>query len=115
MPMPRVTIKTFKEVLRCKFELRLSNRQIGESLAISPSTVSDCLTAAKKVGVDWPLSETQSEAELEQLLYPSVSTPNRSAVLPDWAAVHQELKRKGVTLCLLWEEYSAAHGEQTYS
>ncbi len=35
-------------------------------------------------------------------------------VTPDTAAIHQEMKRKGMTLQLLWEEYRDAHGEQAY-
>ncbi len=48
---------------------------------------------------------------LERLLFPSAATPEaaRGRARPDWAAVDKELRRKGVTMALLWEEYRAAH------
>jgi transposase len=45
------------------------------------------------------------EEALERLLFPAVSArPPAPHVVPDWATVHRELKRKGVTLFLLWQE-----------
>ena len=35
--------------------------------------------------------------------------------MPDWAVVHQELKRKGMTKQLLWEEYTEQYPNRCYS
>src|SRR5207248_3264066 len=61
----------------------------------------------------WPLPEAIGDAELEARLYPpppDVAAHQRP--LPDWAAVHRELRRPNVTLSLLWEEYRAGAGRQ---
>ena len=54
-----------------------------------------------------------NKAALERLLYPQV-VQREQYTHADYAYVHQELKRKGVTLQLLWEEYHATHGERAY-
>ena len=63
-------------------------------------------------GLSWPLPEALSDRELERRLFPPPpAVPADTRVVPDWAVVHQELRRPGVTLMLLWEEYRAAHPE----
>jgi transposase len=64
---------------------------------------------AQAVGVSWPLPDGLTEAALERILFPPPPAKGAIAHLaPDWATIHQELKRKGVTLLLLWQEYTAA-------
>ena len=66
-------------------------------------------------GLSWPLPEGLDDASLEQQLFPppcradSVSRPT-----PNWATIHQELKHKGFTLGLLWEEYKATCPEDGF-
>ena len=101
MPKERLSNVKIKEVLRLKFDADLSNRQIGASLRISHSTVANYLQRAEKAGIGWPLPEELSETQLEQRLF---AEPQRLCghdtprVLPDWAEIHQQMKRKGVTL-----------------
>src|SRR5690606_28021876 len=64
-------------------------------------------------GLSWPLPADLDDSGLEALLYRQAA-PRGQYALPDYALIHQELKRNGVTLQLLWEEYEAAHGEQAY-
>ena len=64
-------------------------------------------------GIGWPLPEGIDEAQLESRLLTPTKRSGR-CVEPDFPAIHQELKRKGVTLQLLWSEYTAAHGDQAY-
>ena len=61
----------------------------------------------------WPLPAELDEAGLEGLLFRQAA-PREHYAQPDYAVIHQELKRKGVTLQLLWEEYQAGHGERAY-
>jgi transposase len=95
-------------VLRLKWEQGLSDRKIAHSLGMSRPTVAEYVRRAQAAGLAWPLPATYDEGTLERLLFPAVSTRAPAPYLvPDWAKVHQELKRKGVTLFLLWQEYKA--------
>jgi transposase len=99
-------------VLRLKWACGLSNRAIAASLAIAPSTVWDYLRRATTAGLCWPLPEALSEEQLEAALFVAAALPfAEPRPLPEWAAVHQELSRKGMTLSLLWQEYKASHPE----
>jgi hypothetical protein len=82
------------EVLRLKWASGLSDRQIAQSLGLSRPTIADYVHRAQAAGLLWPLPEALDETALEQLLFPS--PPVKGAVAhqaPDWAQVHQELKR----------------------
>jgi transposase len=90
----------------------LSNRQIGASLSVSKTTIRNCLRRATAAGLAWPLPDELTDAMLEARLYPPPpSTPGEERPQPDWAAVHRELKRPGVTLLLLWQEWRTQHPE----
>lgn len=100
-------MRKIREVLRLHAAGR-SQRQIAASVGIGQSTVGDCLTRARLAGVTDPAG--LDDVALERALYPpKPALPAERRGLPDWAHVHRELKRKGVTLFLLWEEYKAAH------
>lgn len=110
MAKERLSMRKIVEVLRLKHECRLKHRRIALSVGVSRSTVSDYLNRATAAGLSWPLPESMTEAQVEQLLFPPVSVV--AAALrpqPDWAIVHQELRRKGMTLMLLWQDYKAVH------
>jgi transposase len=113
MANKRKTMRRVRQVMRLAHEAGLTRRQIARSLAISPTTVGEYFRRARRGGLSWPLPEELDDAQLEARLFPSAS-PLLVAPrpLPDWAAVHRELKRKGVTLMLLWEEYKStvSHG-----
>jgi transposase len=107
--MKRLAMRKIKEVVRLGAQ-GLSPRRIGESLGIGRTTVQECLGRARAAGLSWPLAEELSDADLEQRLYPRATGAIRGSFpQPDWAYVHRELKRKGVTLSLLWEEYRSVH------
>jgi hypothetical protein len=111
MPNKRLSMRQIKELLRLCFEVGLKIRPIARSLQISPATVGDYLRRAKVAGLSWPLPVELDEAALEWLLFPPPKPSAYPRPLPDWAQVHQELKRKGVTLALLWHEYKSTHPE----
>ncbi|MEW6081269.1 MAG: IS21 family transposase, partial [Bacillota bacterium] len=79
-------------------------RKIARSLHISHSTVKDHLTRAGLAGLSWPLPEDMSDDDLEELLFPS-RQKRPMGNQPDFAYIHKELRKKGVTLELLWAEY----------
>ena len=102
-------MRKIREVLRLYFAAALSIRAIARSLGTSPSTVGDYLRRAKVAGLGWPLPESVDDTGLERRLFP-VPPPSRTTrPLPDWSEVHGELRRKSVTLSLLWQEYKETH------
>jgi transposase len=104
-----------KEVLRLTFEAGLSQRQIARSLKIGLGTVSLHLHRAKAAGLSWPLPDSMDEAGLERALFPDpLASVQNGYVEPDYASMHDELKHKGVTKQLLWEEYKQIQGDNGY-
>jgi len=108
-------MRQIKEILRLKFAANLSHRKISSSLNIAVGTVSVYTKRASELGISWPLPEEMSERELEKLFFPTPKASGRfGRIAPDCPAIHQELKKKGVTKQLLWEEYKQAHGRAGY-
>jgi transposase len=99
-------MRKIKEVLRLRFEKGLSAREIAQSLDIGRGTIRNYLDRIQRAALSWPLSPELDEASLEHLLFPppgAVAQEKRQ--MPSMESLHQELKRKGVTLQLLWYEY----------
>lgn len=111
MSQERLSMRKIEEILRLKYEAGLTHRAIAQSCAVSAGTVSEYITRAKAAGLSWPLPEGMSGEALEALLFPSQAPGGREIAQPDWAAVHKELRRKSVTLSLLWVEYRQAHAD----
>jgi len=112
MSAKKLSMRKVKEVLRPKWECGLSNRQIAKSCSIGRATVTEYLRRAKEGGLCWPLPSGLDEAELEKFLFaPPPSVPLGFRPIPDWTEVHRELKRKRVSLFLLWRESKGAHPE----
>lgn len=114
MPARRTAMQTIKSVLRLKFESKLSLRHIALSLKIGLGTVKLHLNRAEAAGLSWPLPTDMDDQALEAALFPKRGTVVRTRVEPDCAIMHEELKRKGVTKQLLWEEYKQIHGDNGY-
>lgn len=100
-------MRKIREILRLRYEAGLSERQIAKAAHAARSTVQECLRRARDAGLAWPLPAAWDEARLEQTLYP-LPAPTTDVPLPDLALIDQELRRKGVTLQLLWQEYKTA-------
>ncbi len=110
MAQERLTMRKVAEVLRLKWECQLSNRAIARSCSISHSTVAEYLQRAQEAGLSWPLPADLGEDTLYEILFPKAPQPSTRVIpLPDWPLIHTELRRKGVTLRLLWVEYREAH------
>jgi transposase len=109
-------MRKIREVLRLRFEAGLSMRQISRSTSSSVGAIQKLLSRASELELSWPLPEELDESALAALFYPGADTASSSRYqLPDWAEVHQELKRKGVSKQLLWEEYTAQYPNRCYS
>lgn len=112
--MRRLPMRKIGEAVRLK-AAGLSTRKIAASLGIGQSTASEYLKRAARAGLSWPLPAGLSDADLERQLFQSTGgATRRSLAPPDWPQVHRELRRKGVTLSLVWEEYRAAHPDDGY-
>lgn len=98
-------MQKISEVFRQRYDLMLSYRDIARSLNISKTTVYDYLARGKAAGIGWPLPEGISEDDLYNKLFLPIKDGTVERPLPDWEVVYQELRRKGVTLRLLWREY----------
>ncbi len=105
----RLPMRQLREILRLKHE-GLPHRAISLACGVGVGTVSEYVGRAKRAGLSWPLSPELDEAALEARLFPPAE-PGRERQAPDLAWMHQELKKVGVTLHLLWEEYRAVHAE----
>ncbi|MBR1165249.1 IS21 family transposase [Bradyrhizobium elkanii] len=104
-------MRQVREIVRLSHEAGLSTRVVGERVGVGPTTVRDTLKRFARAGLACPVPEAISDAELEQLLYgvPGVKPGRRKVAEPDWSVVARELKRKHVTLQVLWDEYIAEH------
>jgi transposase len=104
-------MRKIRDVLRLHAG-QLSRRRIAVSLDLGRTAVGDTIKRASRAGLNWPLPTGLSDEELERRLFPPpVSNSRERRPAPDWPVLHQELKRPGVTLSLLWEEYRAVHSE----
>jgi len=113
MPRKRTEMRKVKDVLRLKFEAGLSHRDIGKCLNLGPATVSEVLTRFKSSDLSWPLPDDYSDKQLENTLY-TTAVAKRNKRLPDFIQMREELKRKGMTKLLLWQEYCSADTDTAY-
>ena len=106
----RLSMRKIKEVLRLKWKNDLSNRQIAKSCSISHSTVSDYLLRAELAGLSWPLEPKLDDAAIENLLFPLIKKQSTDRnPLPNMEYLYREMKKRSVTLQLLWYEYKQVH------
>jgi transposase len=112
----KLNMRKLREILRLKHGVPpLSHRDIGIAIGVSPSTVSDVWLRFFASGLGWPLADGLDDVTLEERLFASKRAgviSNKTA--PSWSYVHSELRRKNVTLALLWAEYKEVHGQAGY-
>jgi transposase len=108
MPAKKLPMRLVREILRLRHG-GLSQRAIARSLSLGLGTVCECLSQAAKAGLAWPLAGDVDDGQLEALLGAGPAADSCPRPLPDLAHLHEELRRKGVTLQLLWVEYLRDH------
>jgi len=107
-----LSMRMVREILRQYFGLHLKKRQIGRACGVAPSTVVDYVQKAEAAGISWPLPEDLDDAGLEKLLSEQGNTVKPGyRPMPCMQEMHSELKKKGVTLQLLWLEYKEHYPE----
>ena len=105
----RLSMRRTREILRQKWALGRSHREVARSLGLSTGAISTALARARAAGLTWESAEALGEVELEHQLYTFARGESSARPLPDWAEVHTELRKKGVTLALLHIEYLDHH------
>ena len=118
MPAERVAMRQAREIIHLKFSACVPTREIARRLGIAASTVRETLRRLESTGLNWPLPDDMTDGKLETALYTNRGTKqgHRRHAEPDWPMVHRELKRKHVTLLIVWDEYIAENpGGYSYS
>src|SRR5438876_3550283 len=113
MPAERTAMRHVREVLRLKFVGGVPIREIARRIGVAASTVRVTIKRFQAAGLSWPLPEELTDAALEAKLFADAGTKqgHRRQVEPDWTAIHRELRRKHVTLSILWDEYIEQHSD----
>ena len=117
MPNVRLAMILIRDILRLKYESGLSHRQIAAALHISVGSVTNYLADCARAELVFPLADELTDELLTARLAKNTAAevpPPVQFALPDFAVVHEQLKLKGVTRQLLWEEYAAAHPARHY-
>jgi transposase len=104
----RLSMRRAREILRQKWELKRSHREVAESLGVSVGAITGLIHRAFSRGLSsWEVVAALSEEALEAQLYDPKKTLDRPA--PDCLWIHTERQRRGVTLELLHLEYLDQH------
>lgn len=110
MPAERIAMRQVRDVLRLN-AAGVSGNEIARRVGVASSTVRLTLKRLASAGLSWPLPSDMTDRVLEEQLFTAAGKKqgHRRRGEPDWAAVHRELKRKHVTLQILWDEYTERH------
>jgi transposase len=103
-------MRRLRELFRLKYDAGLPHRAIAQACGVGLGTVTAYLQRATAAGLTWPIPDDLDDAALEARLFAQpVAVSARDRAIPDWGVLHQERKKPGVTLALLWVEYRAVH------
>ncbi len=102
-------MRQIREILRQKWTLGRSHREVAGQLGAGLGTVSGVERRARAAGLDWPQVEALTDEVLETRLYGPPRPPTHHRPVPDCAHLHAERHKPGVTLELLHLEYLEHH------
>ncbi len=114
MATKRLSMRQTREILRQKFLLNRSYRDIAASLGVSVGTAVNAVFRARAQGVDWAATQALTDEGLEARLYRRAPLPTGERPVPDCVYLHTELRKPGVTLELLHLEYLQQHPTTGY-
>ncbi|MFC3041892.1 IS21 family transposase [Virgibacillus xinjiangensis] len=107
----------YREILRLHAQ-EVTQRGIASSCGHSRNTVREVIRRAEEKSVQWPFEKDLTDVDLQMILFPEKQIPSDHRRKPDGEYIHKELAKSGVTLSLLWDEYSLqcrANNEIPYS
>lgn len=110
MPRPRTSMRKTKEILRLALKEGLSQRDIASSTGVGKTTVQEILARAKQLGMEWESVQHIHEPEIVFQLFPRAPGVEVKTDL-DWASVDKELRKKGMTITLIWLDYKQENPE----
>ena len=110
MPTERIAMRRVREMLKLKREGELSTQEVARRTGVARSTLREMFARFDQSGLAWPIPAEIGDQELEVRLYGERGSKqgHRRQTEPDWAMLNRELKRKHVTLQILWDEYIEA-------
>ena len=112
MARRRISVDKIKEVIRYGVTTELSERAIGRALKVSRTAVTKYLECFRGSGLTWEQAQELPDSELLAVLEgsrPARTSARYERLAERFPMMVKELRRKGVTLQLLWEEYLRAH------
>jgi transposase len=109
MATERLSMRQTREILRQKWSLGRTHREVAQSLGISSGAVGTTVLRARAAGLAWAEVEALSDEALHARVYGPPTPPTRQRPVPDCAALHAERRKPGVTLELLHLEYLEQH------
>lgn len=98
-------MRKIREILRLALMCHLSNRRIAESCSVTHPTVEKYRNIAESSGLTYEEIQGMDDTEVMKKFKLGREKINTEKPLPDWNWIHQESRKKSVTLQLLWEEY----------
>jgi transposase len=105
MATERLSMRKTREILRQKWKLLKTHREVAQSLGISAGLVGNTMARVVAAGLDWKQAEELGDDQLEVRLYGGKTVEGEPRPEPDPVWIHQERKKTGVTLELLHLEY----------
>jgi len=112
MPRARTSMQQIREILRLFLQLQISANEISRATGASRGKVQEVIRRARALELTWPLAEDDEQLQIQ--LFPPSKKAGDEAPPPNWEKIKTQLRKKGVTLQLLWQEY-AREDLATYS
>ena len=94
-----------REVLRLRYEHKMTDREAGAACGQSCASVLEYGYRVMAANLEWPSPEALSDEALEHLLFLPTAPQATDCPLPDWNFIRSELRKRGVTMALVWQEY----------
>lgn len=108
MPMRRISMNKIREIIRLKQQCHLSERAISRALHLSRPVIAQYLININNSGLSYDEIQNMDDDSLTEILSGRKTKPARYLRLSEqFDYFTKELKRTGVTLERLWQEYRA--------
>lgn len=106
MKQGKLVMRQIKEIIRL-YEAGQPKATIERVTKVTRKTVGIYIKKITELGLSYEKIKEMSSSEVTRLLFPSGEPTNQKRVQPNWEYIYKELKKKNVTLLLLWEEFKA--------
>lgn len=116
MPRNRIDVEKIREILRLHFELDYSIRDVAKTVKVSKTSVGEYIAEFNRTGLSYKDITGMSDSAVIDIFESSnkAANPLYEYISKEFTYIEKELKRPGVTLYQLWEEYRGSQ-EQGFS